>query len=184
MLFRSSFNHRPGQMLMNTGFGRTGRPPVGAWLQYGLGNPSRDLPGFVVLRSGKEVDGGASNWSSGFLPTKYQGVAFRKEGAPILNLENPAGLSQREHRSSLDAIHKLNELRRLETGDEEIAARISNYELAFRMQAAAPELCDLSGETADTCERYGLNRESEDERSFSRNCLLARRMVEIGRAHV
>jgi hypothetical protein len=175
-----SFNHRPGQMLMNTGFTRSGRPPIGAWLQYGLGSPSKELPGFVVLRTGREVDGGASNWSSGFLPTKYQGVPFRKDGPPILNLENPSDLNSAEHRSSLEAISKLNQIRRLQVGDEEIAARIASYELAFRMQSAAPDLCDLSGETAATCERYGIHREDEDQSSFSRNCLLARRMVERG----
>ncbi len=175
-----SFNHRPGQILMNTGFPRLGRPSVGSWLQYGLGSPSRDLPGYVVLRSGKKLDGGSSNWSSGFLPAIYQGVAFRREGPPILNMDNPEGLSKAAHRHSLDAIKKLNEIRQTETGDDEIAARIANYELAFRMQSAAPELCDLARESELTQRAYGIDREDEDERNFSKNCLLARRLVERG----
>jgi uncharacterized protein (DUF1501 family) len=175
-----SFNHRPGQNLMNTGFPRLGRPAMGAWLQYGLGSPSRDLPGFVVLRSGSEVDGGSSNWSSGFLPSQYQGVALRREGPPILNLENPEGVSIQSHRASLDAIQKLNTMRSNETGDDEICARIANYELAFRMQSTAPELCDLSLETEQTQRAYGIDREDDDQRAFARNCLLARRLVERG----
>ena len=175
-----SFNHRPGEILMNTGFPRLGRPSVGSWLHYGLGSPSRDLPGFVVLRSGSEVDGGSSNWSSGFLPSIYQGVALRREGPPILNLENPKGLSNLAHRHSLEAIKQLNEIRRVATGDDEISARIANYELAFRMQSAAPELCDLSQENELTQKTYGIDREDEDQRSFAKNCLLARRLVERG----
>lgn len=175
-----SFNHRPGQILMNTGFPRLGRPSLGSWLQYGLGSPSRDLPGFVVLRSGSEVDGGSSNWSSGFLPSIHQGVALRRDGAPILNLENPAGVTDSAHRHSLDAIRKLNEIRRSESQDDEIAARIANYELAFRMQSSAPELSDLSKETETTTRAYGVDREDEDERNFAKNCLLARRLVERG----
>lgn len=175
-----SFNHRPGQILMNTGFPRLGRPSLGSWLQYGLGSPSRDLPGFVVLRSGSEVDGGSSNWSSGFLPSIHQGVALRRDGAPILNLENPDGVTSSAHRHSLDAIRKLNEIRRSESQDDEIAARIANYELAFRMQASAPELSDLSKETEITTKAYGVGREDEDECNFAKNCLLARRLVERG----
>ncbi len=175
-----TFNHRPGQILMNTGFTRLGRPAVGSWLQYGLGNPARDLPGFVVLRSGTEVDGGSSNWSSGFLPSTCQGVALRRDGPPILNLDNPAGLTAAAHRHGLDALATLNELHQAETGDAEIAARVANYELAFRMQAAAPELCDLSRETEATQREYGVDRTDADERGFAKNCLLARRLVERG----
>jgi hypothetical protein len=175
-----SFNHRPGQILLNTGFTRLGRPTLGSWLQYGLGNVSQDLPGYVVLRSGSEVDGGSSNWSSGFLPAKHQGVALRRDGPPILNIDNPPGLTDRSHRRSLDALRQLNDLRRLETGDEEIAARIASYELAFRMQSSAPELCNLSQETIETHRAYGTDRSDEDEQSFANNCLLARRMVERG----
>ncbi len=175
-----SFNHRPGQILMNTGFPRLGRPSLGSWLQYGLGSSSRDLPGFVVLRSGTEVDGGSSNWSSGFLPSIHQGVALRRDGPPILNLENPAGVTSSAHRHSLDAINKLNEIRRAEFKDDEIAARIANYELAFRMQSSAPELSDLSRESEFTHKAYGINRDDVDERNFAKNCLLARRLVERG----
>lgn len=175
-----SFNHRPGQIFMNTGSTRMGRPGVGSWLNYGLGSPSRELPGFVVLRSGEEVEGGSSNWSSGFLSSGYQGVAMRREGAPILNLDNPSDIDPMAHQWSLDSLSELNKIHQNATGDAEIANRIANYELAFRMQAAAPELCQLSSETATTLEQYGIERPEAEERAFSRNCLLARRLVERG----
>ena len=175
-----SFNHRPGQILMNTGFPRLGRPSLGSWLQYGLGSASRDLPGFVVLGSGLKLDGGSSNWSSGFLPSIHQGVALRRDGPPIVNLENPLGVTSSAHRHSLDAINKLNEIRRAEIKDDEITAKIANYELAFRMQSSAPELCDLSRESEVTNKAYGIDRDDEDESSFAKSCLLARRLVERG----
>lgn len=175
-----SFNHRPGQILMNTGFTRQGRPALGSWLQYGLGNPAKDLPGFVALRSGAEVDGGASNWSSGFLPSQYQGVAFRREGPPILNVDNPAEVTERSHRLSISAIERLNGLHHEQVGDDEITARIASYEMAFRMQSSAPELCDLSGESEATQRAYGVDRPDQNQSSFSKNCLLARRLVERG----
>lgn len=187
-----AFNHHPGQLLMNTGVPLFGRPSLGSWLNYGLGSESADLPGYVVLSAGRGTSGGASLWSSGFLPSTYQGVLFRNQGEPVLNLENPAGLSRDMQRASLDALEKLNHQRLGHLGDAEIASRISAYELAFRMQSAAPELIDLSGESQKTLDDYGINREEPDQsgaqrgggkgtyKSFATNCLLARRMVERG----
>lgn len=179
-LHTDSFNHRPGQIFMNTGATRMGRPAIGSWLNYGLGSPSQELPGFVVLCSGDDVEGGSSNWSNGFLPSHFQGVAMRREGPPILNLENPDELSPLAHHQGLKALAQLNRIHQEETGDAEIAARIANYELAFRMQAAAPELCDLSRETASIHRAYGVDRTDAEEHSFAKNCLLARRLVERG----
>jgi len=186
------FNHHPGQLMMNTGFPLFGRPAAGAWLTYGLGSESRDLPGYVVLTAGRGTSGGASNWSSGFLPSTYQGVLFRNQGDPVLNLGNPAGLSVEMQRKSLDALRDLNRERLGRLGDPEIAARIAAYELAFRMQAATPELMDLRSESPRTLEAYGVGRDEGGLKSvrgaggsgtfstFSANCLLARRLVERG----
>ena len=139
-----AFNHAPGQILMNTGSPLFGRPSMGAWITYGLGSESRDLPGFVVFSSGKKgPSGGNSNWGSGFLPTVYQGVQFRSSGDPVLYLSNPRGVDQRLQRQSLDAIVELNQLHMSRTGDPEIATRINSYEMAFRMQSSAPELMAL-----------------------------------------
>lgn len=185
------FNHHPGQLLMNTGFPTFGRPAAGAWLNYGLGSESRNLPGYVVLSAGRGTSGGASNWSSGFLPTSYQGVLFRNQGDPVLNLSNPEGFSVALQRRSLDALRELNQSRLERIGDPEIATRIAAYELAFRMQAAAPELMDLSSEPKHILEMYGVGRSEGNFRGprgggagtfsqFSTNCLLARRLVERG----
>lgn len=172
------FNHAPAKLFMNTGSGQFGRPSMGAWLTYGLGSESRDLPGFVVLQSGpRGPRGGAVNWTSGFLPTAYQGVPFRNSGDPILNLSSPEGVDQGRQRRTLDAVRDLNLARLVETGDPEIATRIASYELAFRMQASAPELTDLAGESPATLRLYGCDPAKP---SFARNCLLARRMVERG----
>ena len=134
---------------MNTGSPLFGRPSMGAWITYGIGSESRDLPGFVVLQSGpRGPRGGAPNWGSGFLPTTYQGVPLRSTGAPILNLESPAGIGRDDQRRFVDAVNDFNRLRLADTGDGEIATRIAAYEMAFRMQASAPELMDLSGEIA------------------------------------
>ena len=185
------FNHHPGQLLMNTGFPTLGRPAAGAWITYGLGSASRNLPGYVVLSAGRGTSGGASNWSSGFLPTTYQGVLFRNQGDPILNLSNPDGLSEAMQRKSLDALRDLNQERLGRIGDPEIASRIAAYELAFRMQAAAPELMDLESEPQHVREMYGIGRDEQGLKAsrgggagtfntFSTNCLLARRLVERG----
>jgi len=173
-----AFNHAPGQLLMNTGTMQFGRPSMGAWVTYGLGSESKDLPAFVVFSSGqKGPSGGNSCWGSGFLPTVYQGVEFRSSGDPVLYLSNPPGVDNQLQRDSLDSIKRLNEMRAGITGDPEIATRISSYEMAFRMQSSAPELMDLSRESKDTLELYGAE---PGKPSFANNCLLARRLVERG----
>jgi hypothetical protein len=172
------FNHAPAKLFMNTGSGQFGRPAMGSWVNYGLGSESQDLPGFVVLQSGpRGPRGGAVNWGSGFLPTTYQGVPFRSQGDPILNLSNPPGVSATDQRRALDALRDLNLQRAVETGDIEIETRIAAYEMACRMQTSAPELIDLSAESDATLARYGVDRAQP---SFARNCLLARRLVERG----
>src|SRR5262245_36075982 len=172
------FNHAPAKLFMNTGSGQFGRPSMGAWVTYGLGSESQDLPGFVVLQSGpRGPRGGAVNWASGFLPTTYQGVPLRSTSEPILNIASPKGVTMARQRDTLDAIRDLNLKRLVETGDPEIATRIAAYEMACRMQTSAPELTDLSGESASTLRLYGIDR---DQPSFARNCLLARRLVERG----
>ncbi len=173
-------NHHPAQLLMNCGVPLFGHPSMGSWVTYGLGSEADELPGFVVLlsNSGEGVDGGSSLWNNGFLPSQYCGVNFRSEGDPILHLTTPDGISRREHRLRLDAIKELNLLRMQQTADSEVESRIASYELAYRMQSAAPELVDLSGETDRTRTMYGIDQETT--RAFGKNCLLARRMVERG----
>ncbi len=175
-----AFNHHPGQLVMNCGDQKFGRPSIGAWLNYGLGTESKNLPGYVVLTAGPPARGGATNWSSGFLPSTYQGVLFRNQGEPVLNLNNPKGLTDAVQRKSLEAVADLNRERLNSVLDPEISSRIAAYELAYRMQAAAPELIDLSSETKQTLEKYGVNRSDGVQKSFATNCLLARRLVERG----
>jgi len=178
-MFTDQFNHHPGQLMFNCGTPLVGRPSMGTWITYGLGSESENLPGFVVLRSGGTSPGaGSGNWGSGFLPSTYQGVPFRNSGEPVLYLSNPAGIDTELQRSTLDGLRDFNEMNRIETGDEEIASRISSYELAFRMQSAAPELVDISNESASTLEMYGVNQPLT--KAYATNCLLARRMVERG----
>lgn len=172
------FNHAPAKLFMNTGSGQFGRPSMGAWVTYGIGSESENLPGFVVLQSGpRGPRGGSVNWASGFLPTSYQGVPLRGAGDPILNIASPAGISAPRQRETIDAIRDLNLHRLVETGDAEIATRIAAYEMAYRMQSSAPELIDLAGESEATLKLYGVEK---DQPSFARNCLLARRLVERG----
>jgi hypothetical protein len=172
------FNHAPAKLFMNTGSGQFGRPAMGAWATYGLGSESQNLPGFVVLQSGpRGPRGGAVNWGTGFLPTTYQGVPFRGNGDPILNLANPHGITATRQRQAIDAIRDLNLQHAVATGDAEIHTRIAAYEMASRMQTSAPELVDLSGESEATLKLYGVDK---DTPSFARNCLLARRLVERG----
>lgn len=172
------FNHAPAQIFMNTGHQLPGRPSMGSWLTYGLGSESRDLPGFVVLISGQNrPDGGHSCWSSGFLPTLYQGVEFRSKGEPVLFVENPEGVPADARRASIDAIRDLNEMRLKSVKDPEIETRISNYELAFRMQTSVPELMDISQEPESVRQLYGIE---PGKASFANNCLLARRLIERG----
>src|SRR4051812_44816518 len=177
-MFTDAFNHHPGQLLLFGGSIQVGRPTMGAWALYGLGSESQNLPGFVVLSSGVGTSGGTSNWSSGFLPSTYQGVVLRSSGDPVLYLSNPPGVSRERQRAELDALKDLNQEYYTQTGDLEIASRISSYELAFRMQSAGPELLDFSKESAATLAMYGVNE--EPTRQFATNCLLARRMVERG----
>jgi hypothetical protein len=172
------FNHAPAKLFMNTGSGQFGRPSMGSWAGYGLGSACQDLPGFVVLQSGpRGPRGGAVNWGSGFLPTVYQGVPLRGQGEPILNLTNPEGISSPEQRSVIDMVKEMNLKRLIETGDPEISTRIEAYEMAFKMQSSAPDLIDLSDESQETLDLYGVESNSS---TFARNCLLARRLVERG----
>jgi len=172
------FNHAPAKVFMNTGSAQFGRPSMGSWLTYGIGSESRNLPGFVVLQSGpRGPRGGSACWSSGFLPTNYQGVPLRGVGEPILNLSNPRGISDHEQKDVLDAVKTLNQERLSTTGDPEIASRIASYEMAYRMQSSAPELIDLSREDQRTLDLYGPD---VSKPSFARNCILARRLVERG----
>ena len=190
-LHTDQFNHHPGQLMMQCGRGTFGLPTMGAWLNYGLGSPSQNLPGYVVLTSGRGSSGGTTLWQSGFLPSTYAGVLFRNQGEPVLNLSSPPGIPLELQRAGLDTLRAANEQRYAEVHDPEIAARIASYELAYRMQTAAPELIDLRGETQATLEAYGVNRDEpagmggrgkqgETYKSFATNCLLARRMVERG----
>jgi hypothetical protein len=173
-----AFNHAPAELFINTGLARIGRPSMGSWLTYGLGSESRDLPGFVVLLSGGgQPSGGCSCWSSGFLPTQYQGVQLRSGADPVLFVNNPAGMSPAVRRGSLDALHDLNQHRLDAVGDPEISTRISAYELAYRMQSSVPELTDIAGEPKETLELYGA---TPGKASFANNCLLARRLVQRG----
>jgi hypothetical protein len=177
-MYTDAFNHAPGQLLMNTGTMQFGRPSMGAWVTYGLGSESRDLPAFVVFSSGKKgPSGGDSCWGSGFLPTVYQGVQFRSAGDPVLYLSNPPGIDAQTQRDSLDSIKRLNEMQLAATGDPEIATRINSFEMAFRMQSSAPELMDLSKESKATLDMYGAE---PGKPSFANDCLLARRLVERG----
>ncbi len=172
------FNHGPAKLFMNTGFQIPGRPAMGAWATYGLGSESRNLPGFVVLQSGpRGPRAGNALWSSGFLPTTFQGVPFRGTGDPILNLANPPGIDETQQRDFFDIVGSLNRKRLEVTRDPEIATRISAYEMAARMQTSAPELMDFSSESAATLADYGVE---PGKNSFANNCLLARRLVERG----
>lgn len=190
-LHSEQFNHHPGQLMMQCGRGTFGLPTMGSWLTYGLGSFSKNLPGYVVLTSGRGSSGGTTLWQSGFLPSTYAGVLFRNQGEPVLNLSNPAGIPDELQRAGLDTLRNVNQQRYQEVHDPEIAARIASYELAYRMQTAAPELIDLSSETKETLDAYGVDRpepegmggrgkQGETYKSFAKNCLLARRMVERG----
>ena len=173
-----AFNHAPGQIFMNTGSVLFGRPSMGAWVTYGLGSESSDLPSYVVFSTGtKGTSGGSSNWGCGFLPSIYQGTLFRNTGDPVLYLSNPKGIDAELQRDSLQAINTLNKRHLDIAGDPEIATRINSYEMAYRMQSSAPELMDLSKETPATLEMYGAE---PGKTSFASSCLLARRLVERG----
>ncbi len=172
------FNHTPAELLLFTGSGRQGRPGMGTWVTYGLGSENENLPGFVVLiSSGVQPNGGSNNWSNGFLPSVYQGVQCRSKGDPVLYVSDPAGMDRDTRRKTIDAIRGLNELQAQEMGDPETATRIQQYELAFRMQTAVPEVMDISKESKETLERYGAQVGGA---SFANNCLLGRRLLAKG----
>ena len=173
-----NFNHGPAKCFINTGSTRFGRPSMGAWITYGIGSQSSDLPGFVVLQSGpRGPRGGAALWSSGFLPTAFQGVPFRSGGDPILDLSRPPGISSQQQQDAIGAIRDLNLSELAESGDAEISTRISAFEMAYRMQTSGPELIDFTKESKETIEAYGAE---PGKASYANNCLLARRLVERG----
>ena len=171
------FNHAPAQLFFNTGSGLPGRPSMGSWLTYGLGSENKNLPGFMVFSTGAGISGGAANWSSGFLPTTHSGVRLRNQGEPMLNLSRPSDISSVEDQATAAALRALNAQRQRQELDPAIDARISSYELAYRMQTEAPDVMDLSKESKETLEMYGADPKVP---SFARACLLARRMVERG----
>ena len=182
-MYTEPVNHAPAITFLLSGGEQPGRPTLGAWLTYGLGAETEELPGFVVMTS---ISKGTScgqifydfYWGSGFLPSKYQGVKFRGSGDPVLYLKDPEGLTRPMRRGLLDDVAKLNEMKLKEFGDPEIATRIAQYEMAFKMQASVPELTDLSGETKETLDMYGPA--VQERGTFAHNCLMARRLVERG----
>lgn len=175
-----AINHDPAVTFFQTGAQLAGRPSIGAWISYGLGSANRDLPGFVVMVSSGSGRNGQPLydrlWGSGFLPTRYQGVKFRSTGDPVLYLSDPDGIDRAARRRFLDDLGKLNEIKHKEFGDPEILTRVSQYEMAFRMQASVPELTDLSKEPDSTFALYGP--ESRKPGTYAANCLLARRLLE------
>ena len=177
-LHTDSFNHDPAVMFMNTGSVRFGRPAMGSWLSYGLGSENSDLPSFIVLVSGQNrqplLD---SYWGAGFLPSKHQGTTFRTSGDPFLHITNPPGVSRSERRRQLDLLKWMNERRHDAVNDPEISTRIAQYELAYRMQVAVPELTDISSEPESVRQFYGAE---PGKASFANNCLLARKLAERG----
>ena len=179
-LHGDSVNHPQSVYQMNTGSVLMGRPSTGSWIAYGLGTENQNMPAFVVLPDpGGGLKGGPPAWGSGFLPASYQGVTMRPGPAPILYLKPPKGVSGKQQRRMLQLIGKLNQRHlKQRAADDELEARIRSYELAFRMQSAAPDLVDISGETKDTLSLYGVDNPTT--REFGRRCLLARRMIERG----
>lgn len=173
-----AFNHDPGEMILMSGHIQFGRPSLGSWVQYGLGEAAKNLPGFVVLTSGQAPSAGSNNWASGFLPSSFQGTPFQSTGEPIPFLGSPSGYDRALQRERIDLVSALNRHRLAATGDTEIESRIASYEMAFRMQSAAPELLDFSKESAATLAAYGVSQ--QPTHSYAVNCLLARRMVERG----
>lgn len=176
-LHTEQFNHAPAQMFALTGFERFGRPSIGSWTSYGLGSENQNLPGFVVLITGQVLGAGNSAFGSGFLPTIHQGVEFRSKGDPVLYLSNPDGVSHLDRKLVVDAVKDLNRVAFDDVGDPEISTRISQYEMAYRMQTSVPELMDIKSEPMHIHEMYGTK---PGESSFANNCLLARRLVERG----
>jgi hypothetical protein len=172
------FNHGPAKIFMQTGSPQPGRPSMGSWVTYGIGSESKNLPGFVVLQSGpRGPRGGSALWSSGFLPTKHQGVPFRGQGDPILNLQSPAGFDRDAQQEFTHAVRDLNQVRFDTVGDPEIQTRIAAYEMAYRMQISAPELMEINDEPKHVLDLYGAE---PGKASFANNALLARRLVQRG----
>jgi hypothetical protein len=169
--------HPHAEFKMNTGHRNSGKPSLGAWLVYGLGSESEDLPGYVVINSNGPTRGKNGNYHNGFLPPVYQGVEFRNQGEPILDASNPAGVTAGDQRQVIDTVNRLNGIRLRDVGDVEIATRIAAYEMAFKLQMSAPELTDLKGESEATLKLYGCDPRQP---SLARDCLLARRMIERG----
>ena len=180
-LHTEAINHDPAHTFMNTGSMISGRPAAGSWLWYGLGSDAEDLPGFVVMvstgRYGQSQPIAARQWHSGFLPSRFQGVEFRSKGDPVLYVQSPAGVTAAGQRDVVDAVSRLDSLRGEMVDDPEVAARLAQYELAFRMQASVPDLVDLSDEPQSTFDLYGTKG---GDGSFAANCLLARRLAERG----
>lgn len=176
-----SVNHPTALYHLNTGNQFGGDPAIGAWVSYGLGTPNENLPAFVVLPDVAYPQGGAANWSSGYLPPHYQGTPLRPEGAPILDMAPPAGVTPERQRANLDLLATLNRTHQQRHPDHaELAARIESYELAFRMQAQMPGVLDIAKEPASTLEMYGIGGANKDTDAFGRRCLLARRLVQSG----
>ena len=172
------FNHAPAQLLMHTGSARLGRPSMGSWVTYGLGSENDNLPGFIVLASGgKQPDAGKSVWGSGFLPTVYQGVQCRTDGDPVLYVSDPNGMPRDVRKQTIEAINQINQQEYEAAKDPEILTRISQYEMAFKMQTSVPDAMAISGEPQYILDAYGVDPKKG---SFARNCLLARRLVERG----
>ncbi len=172
------FNHAPAELLLFTGSARQGRPGMGAWVTYGLGTENQNLPGFVVLiSSGVQPSGGQNCWGSGFLPSVFQGVQCRSKGDPVLYVSDPHGIDRDMRKKTIDALRELNELQESELGSPETRTRIAQYELAFRMQTAVPEVMDISKEPKHVLEEYGA---TPGGASFANNCLLARRLAQQG----
>ena len=176
-----AINHDPAHTFMNTGSMNSGRPAMGSWLLYGLGAQSQNLPGFVVMVStgkfGQSQPIAARQWHSGFLPSRFQGVEFRSTGSPVLYVDRPNGVSASQQRDLVDAVAAMNRLEADRNGDPEIETRISQYEMAFKMQTSVPDLMDISNEPAHVLEMYGTKG---GDGSFASNCLLARRLAERG----
>jgi hypothetical protein len=176
-----AINHDPAHTFMNTGTTISGRPAMGSWLWYGLGAASANLPGFVVLvstgRAGQQQPISARQWHSGFLPSRFQGVEFRSKGDPVLYVKSPQGVTGQQQRDVVDAVQTLNRLQGNVVDDPEIATRIAQYEMAFRMQSSVPGLMDISDEPKEVLDLYGTKG---GDGSFAANCLLARRLAERG----
>jgi uncharacterized protein (DUF1501 family) len=179
-----AINHDPAITFINTGSQQPGRPSIGSWLSYGLGNENQNLPAFIVMisqGSGNKTDQPLFSrlWGSGFIPTQHQGVRFRSGSDPVLYLSNPPGVTPDNRRQMLDAVGQLNQMAEQTFGDPEINTRVAQYEMAFRMQTSVPEVTDLSGESKETLAMYGLD-EAGNGGAYARNCLLARRLSERG----